>query len=221
MSDRLVRAGNPLGLDVAAILGAKALLGALGALLGLLYLIGSPSLLAVAIAVVATFIGFNVPDLLLVAARDRRNDDVRRQAADVVDQLTVIVEAGLGLEAAMNRVADSTGGPLADEFRRTLQDIRAGVPRARAMKSMGERVEIPEIRQLTTSIIQAEIHGVPIARTLRIQAGEIRLRQYQAAEERAMKLPVKIVFPTLVCIMPALFVVILGPAVVRILNGFT
>jgi tight adherence protein C len=219
LNNRLVRAGNPMGLDVSTVLGIKVLLAILALLFTGLIFVVAPSAGRFIMVILGTVLGFNLPDLLLKAARDRRTTDVRVQAADIVDQLTIIVEAGLGLEAAMARVASSTEGPLADEFRRTLQDIRAGVPRGRALKELGERVDLPEIRQLTTAIVQAEAHGVPIARTLRVQSSDIRVRRHQAAEERAMKLPVKIIFPTMFCIMPALFLVILGPAVIRISNS--
>ena len=190
LNDRLVRAGNPMGMDLRSALSAKTLAGGSLLSLGLLRFVGSPSVGGLVFAVLLGAGGFYLPDLLLGIARDRRADEIRASAADIIDQLTIIVEAGLGLEAAMARVATSNEGPLATEFSRTLQDIRAGVPRSRALGELAVRVDIPEMRQLVSAIHQAEKHGVPIATTLRIQAGEIRLKRQQFAEEKAMKLQV-------------------------------
>lgn len=220
LNQRLVRAGNPRGTDLAGVLAAKTGFGLFGAALGILRLVGKPSVGNLALAAFFAIGAFYVPDALLGISRDRRVGEVRSSAADTIDQLTIMVEAGLGLEAAMARSAASAAGPFSAEISRTLQDIRAGVPRNRALRDMAERVDIPEITQLVSAILQAEKHGVPIATTLRIQASEIRLKRQQYAEEKAMKLQVKIIFPTMLCIMPSLFIVILGPAAVRIMRTF-
>jgi tight adherence protein C len=126
------------------------------------------------------------------------------------------VEAGLGLDAAMARVAKVGDGPLASELLRTLQDMRSGMSRAEALRALAERADVPELRQFVSAVIQADSHGVPIARVLRIQSRELRTKRRQLAEEKAMKLPVKVLFPTVAFIFPALFVVLLGPAVMQI-----
>jgi tight adherence protein C len=187
LAHRLVQAGNPRDMDVTQVLTAKVALGLIGLAVGLLRVVVKPSGGAILLG-----------------------------AADTIDQLTVSVEAGLGLEAAMAQVVKSSEGPFADELARTLQDIRAGVPRHRALKDLAARLDVPEVRQIVFAIIQSEKHGLPIAETLRVQADDLRVRRRQRAEEKALKLPVKIVFPTLLCIMPSLFIVILGPAAIRI-----
>jgi tight adherence protein C len=132
------------------------------------------------------------------------------------------VEAGLAFEPAMARASRSRRGPLADELSRTLQDIQLGVPRAVALKNLVQRTDVPDLRTFVHAIAQAEKYGVPIARILRVKSSELRSKRRQAAEERAMKIPVKIVVPLIFCILPALFIVLMGPAVIRIANtGFS
>jgi tight adherence protein C len=160
--------------------------------------------------------GFFLPDILLRIKTDNRQQVIRRELADTVDQLTIGVQAGLGLDAAIARVAVTGGGPLAAEFARVSQDVRAGMRRGDALLAMSDRVQLPELRQLVVALSQAEKLGVPIAQTMKIQAGELRLKRRQHAEEQAMKLPVKVLFPMMFCILPCLFIVIMGPAAMSI-----
>jgi tight adherence protein C len=146
---------------------------------------------------------------------------VRRTLADAIDQLTVTVQAGLGLDTAIARVSRRTRGPLGDELARVGQDIRAGMSRASALSAMAERVQVSELRQVVLALAQAERLGVPVAKTLEVQSQELRIKRRQHAEEQAMKLPVKILFPTMLCIMPALFIVVLGPAAMSIVDGLS
>jgi tight adherence protein C len=211
LQTKLVQAGHPYGLDVARILAIKLAVSITTLLLALLA--GNPL-----IAVAAGGLGFFLPDVWLGAQRDKRKEAMRLAAADMIDQMTICVEAGLGFDAALARVARANEGPLAYELSHTLRDMRAGVPRSQALRALAARSDVPEIRQLVLALLQAQKHGVPIADALRIQASEMRVKRRQLTEEKAAKMPVKIVFPTLLCMMPAMFIVILGPAVIRMVD---
>jgi len=148
-----------------------------------------------------------------------RQLDMSNALPDTLDQLTICVEAGLGFDAAMARAARSGAGPLNEELTHLLQDLRVGVPRHEALQSILDRTDVPELRQFVHALIQAETYGVPVSRILRTQAAEQREKRRFRAEERAMKLPVKVIFPLVFCILPVLFIVIIGPAFIHIANG--
>ena len=143
----------------------------------------------------------------------------RADAADVIDQLTICVEAGLGFDAALARVVQTTEGPLTDELRHTTSDIRAGVPRAQALRALADRAQIVEIRQLVTALLQAQKHGVSTADTLRVQSSELRTKRTQRAEERAAKLPVKLLFPIIVCYLPVFMIITVVPALINVFRA--
>jgi tight adherence protein C len=164
--------------------------------------------------------GYVTPDVILWGRAKERQDLIRKALPDTLDQLTICVESGLGFDAAMKRVGGRGDGPLAEELRRTLNEIAVGVPRAEALVAMADRTDVPELRHFVLAVRQADAFGLPIARVLRIQASQLRVKRRQAAEERAMKMPVKIVFPLVACIFPSLFVVLLGPAVIRVMRAF-
>ena len=126
------------------------------------------------------------------------------------------VESGLAFDAALANVARNTEGPLSDEFRRVLREIQIGSSRSDALKALADRTTVDDLRIFLNSMVQAEKLGIPIADVLRVQASEMRLKKSQRTEEQAMKLPVKLVFPLLTCIMPLLFIVIIGPAAISI-----
>jgi tight adherence protein C len=209
---RLLLAGTPRGWTLERVLAAKLLLAGTGALLGILRLVVAPSGLGVVLGVALVVLGYFAPDLVLHHRAEQRQQLVKRTLADTIDQLTVAVQAGLGLDAAIARVSRRTKGPLGDELARVGQDTRAGMGRSTALTAMAERVQLPELRQVVLALAQAERLGVPVVKTLTVQAQELRVKRRQHAEEQAMKLPVKILFPTVFCILPALFIVVLGPA---------
>lgn len=208
----LVQAGHPHGLDLPRILGIKITLAGLGALL--LLLNGK-----VLFAVIAAGVLFFLPDYWVISMRDKRQIAIQADAADTIDQLTICVEAGLGFDAALARVAATTEGPLTDELRHTISDIQAGVPRSQALRALSDRAQIVEIRQLVTALLQAQKHGVPMAETLRIQSAEMRLKRKQRTEEKAAKLTVKMLFPIVVCFMPVFMIISVVPALISLFHG--
>ena len=218
LEQRILVAGTPRGWTTERVLAVKLLLGGTGAVLGVLQLSGSPSLEMVVVAAGLTLFGFFGPDLVLSHKATERQNVIRRTLADTVDQMVISVRAGLGLDAAIARVARTTEGPLAAELARVVQDTRAGIPRGAALNTLAERVRVPELRQVVVALAQAEKLGVPVAQTLQVQAAELRTKRRQYAEEHAQKIPVKMLFPMMFFILPCLFLIVLGPAAINIMQ---
>jgi tight adherence protein C len=141
---------------------------------------------------------------------------MRRELPDALDLLTISVESGLSFDGGLAQVARNAEGPLAGEFFRVLQEMQIGVGRTAAIRAMGERTDLTDLKQFAAAMVQADAFGIPIANVLRVQAREMRIKRSQRAEEQAQKVPVKILFPLIFCIFPMLMVVILGPSVVTI-----
>jgi len=169
--------------------------------------------------VVGAVVGFYLPDLLLYNAGLRRQAQIQRALPDSLDMLTVCMEAGLGFDAALAQVAHNTAGPLAAEFTRALQEMQIGQARSDALRAMLSRTTVPELRVFVSALVQAGELGIPIAKVLREQAGEMRVRRRQRAEEQAQKVPVKIMFPLITCLFPALMVVVIGPGILQIAHA--
>lgn len=161
-------------------------------------------------------IGFFGPEASLNRAIDDRRKNMEKTLPDMIDLLVISVEAGLGFEAAMGRVVQNVPGELAKEFQRTLQETRVGVSRAEALRNMAERTDVDDLNSFILALIQADAFGVSVARMLRVQAEEMRVRRRQRIQEKAFAAPVKMIFPMLLCIFPSIFIVILGPAVISI-----
>jgi len=218
---RLIRAGSPGGLGIEGLLAIKvvALLAigtgvfAMGLLMGNL---GG----AIFAALVLGIAGFLAPDLWLSSVESSRKTAMRRALPDMLDMLTISVEAGLGFDGAVSKLVGNSKGPLAQEFAHMLQEVQAGIPRQEAMKHLSERTDVSEIATFVTSMIQAEVFGISVSKVLRSQAREMRVKRRQSAEEAAQKAPVKMVFPLVLCILPATLIVILGPAIVKIGQAF-
>jgi tight adherence protein C len=186
---------------------------------GLVWASVSGSANALLAALCAGMVGYLGPDVVLSRMAATRQLAITNALPDSLDQLTICVEAGLGFDAAMARTSASGNGPLADEMARLLQDVRVGVPRAEALDAMLARTDVPELRQFVHAVIQAETYGVPVSRVLRSQAAEQREKRRFRAEERAMKLPVKVIFPLVFCILPVLFIVVISPAFIKLSTG--
>lgn len=212
-------AGNPPGWSVERLLGLKGGALLLGGVLGLLY--GHLSLLGVVLAAALGAAGFYLPDLLAYNMGLHRQEDLQRGLADALDMLTVCVEAGQGFDAALDQVARAVTGPIAGEFARILQEIAIGRSRADAFGSFAARTSVQEIKTFVTALVQADRLGLPIGNVLREQAQEMRLVRRQRAEETAQKVPVKIMVPMVLCIFPILFVIVVGPGALRIVDIFS
>ncbi|MET0932484.1 MAG: type II secretion system F family protein [Mycetocola sp.] len=221
MFDRhLALAGRPPAWTIDRILVAKPILAAAGALVSLLWISGDPGPIRFAGGLALTTLCFFLPDLLLYNKGLNRQAAIQNALADTLDQMTIAVEAGLGFEAAMAKAATNGKGPLAEEFIRTLQDMSIGRARKDAYQAFGDRSSSPDLRRFTRSVVQADTYGIAIASVLRVQAAEMRLRRRQRAEEQAMKIPVKVLFPLIFCILPVLFIVLLTPAALGIMAAF-
>ena len=161
-----------------------------------------------------------LPELLLYNAATKRNEKIQLELPDTLDQMTIAVEAGLGFEAAMAQAGRNGTGPLAEELVRTLQDIEMGRTRREAYEALGERCGVEDLRRFTRAVTQADANGIAVADVLHTQAGEMRLKRRQRAEEKAMKIPVKVIFPLMLCILPVLFIVVMGPAAMNLMTMF-
>ena len=220
--DRLARsldkAGNPPAWTIERIMGVKGIALFLGAILALVILGFSP--LGILAAVGFGTACFFLPDLLIHNLGTRRQQEMQKGLADALDMLTVCVEAGQGFDAAILQVAKTVTGPIGGEFARVLSEIQIGKSRADAFAALGERTTAPEIKTFVSALVQADRMGLPVAAVLREQTKEMRVARRQRAEEQAQKVTVKILFPLLLCIFPALFIVIIGPGAIKIAAVF-
>lgn len=220
--DRLLSlAGRPVAWPLGRILAAKPVLGLIGAALGLLISTSSPAPLIKLVGLFVLFLGYFIPDLMLYSKGMERQKAMQLELANTLDQMLIAVEAGLGFEGAMARAGENGKGPLAEELVRTLQDMQVGRSRRESYLALAERTNLPELRSFVQAIVQADTYGIAISRVLRVQAKVMRVKRRQRAEEKAMKLPVSILFPLLFFIFPVLFIAILGPAVINAITTFS
>jgi tight adherence protein C len=219
---KLLLAGTPAGWDAERLLAFKIIGLAGGVILGFFVtsLMDLTPFIRMVLIALLTFVGFVAPDSILNRRVDERQKEILRTLSDTLDLLTISVEAGLSLNAAIAQVVQNVPGTLSSEFARMLQEIQLGVPRADAFRNLAERTDVDELNAFALAMIQADVFGVSIASVLRTQAQQLRIKRRQAAEQKAQQTPVKIVFPLILCILPALFVVIVGPGAIQIWEQF-
>lgn len=215
MEKKINMAGVTATWTVERLLATKMLLGVIGTGLGIFILSQglTPRNLVTAILLAAG--GYIAPDMSLDRRAKDRAKMIEKELPDILDQMTIGVEAGLGFDAALVRVAQENEGPVAEEFGRMMQDRQLGMSREDAFGRVAARAGSPDLKGFVLALTQADKHGMPLATVLRVQADEMRQKRRVRAEEKALSLPVKMVLPLVVCILPALFTVILGPAVFR------
>lgn len=219
--DRMLgAAGRPASMPLDRLLSLKPLAAMGGAMIGLLFG-GGRSTGGTVLAIVITAACYFLPDLLIYNNGTKRQAQIQLDLPNVLDQLLISVEAGLGFEVAMARVGANGKGPMAEEMVRTLQDIQAGRTRREAYKAMADRSTVADLKSFVGAMVQAEAQGLSISRVLKPQADQMRVKRRLRAEEKAMKLPVAVVFPLLLFIFPPLFIVILGPAVINTIDAFS
>ncbi|MDQ0800394.1 type II secretion system F family protein [Arthrobacter sp. SLBN-112] len=217
----LSRAGRPAQLPLPRLLIAKPVLALLVAVLGILFISNNVTPSASLFVVLAAALAYFVPDILIHGRGAERQKAIELELPNTLDQMLISVEAGLGFEAAMARAGQNGKGPLAFELMRTLQDMQVGRSRREAYESLATRTDVPDLRSFVRSVVQADIYGIAIAKVLRTQAKQMRIKRRQRAEEKAMKLPVKVLFPLMFAILPVLFIVIIGPAAINVMKSFS
>jgi tight adherence protein C len=217
---KLMAAGLSRKFTPTGFLATKAFLALGGLLFSTLISASASGGIKLLAALCLTATGFLAPDYFLTMKARGRRERVRAQLPDALDLLAVSVEAGLGFDGAIAKLTEHMEGALAEEFGLTLSEMRIGESRQEALKRLSERVDAPELSAFTRAIIQADQLGTSLSRILRVQAADTRLRRQAAAEEKAMKAPIKMLFPTVLFIFPAMFLVILGPAILNIQELF-
>lgn len=220
---KLDLAGNPRDMSVDRIVSLKVMAAAVLGLCGLAYaaLISAGPLIYLGLGALGVVVGFLAPDMYLYQKAYERAEEVRRSLADAVDLLTISVEAGLGFDAALQQVARNTGGPLAEEFSRVLREMQLGKGRGDALRALSERTNVDDLQTFVGAMVQADSFGISIAQVLRVQSAEMRIKRRQHAEKRAQQVPVKIMIPLILCVLPCLMTVVLGPAIISVIKQFT
>ncbi|MCR8670691.1 type II secretion system F family protein [Agrococcus sp. HG114] len=215
------RAGRPADWTVDRLLVLKMVLVPAAVFVVLLMILGRAERPLVLLIVLVAAVSYFLPDLLLYNRGLTRDQQMELELADTLDQMTIAVEAGLAFDAAMARAASNGKGALAEELTRTLQDMRMGKPRREAFGDLASRTRVSDLRQFVRAVIQADANGISVGDVLRTQAAEMRLKRRQRAEMKAQQVPVKVLMPLILCIMPVLFIVIIGPAILSIIETFS
>lgn len=222
INQQLVKAGNPPAWDAERVIALK-IVGGIGGVVGgafLAALAPIPTPLKIMLVAIIALLGYTMPSAQVRSMATKRQQMIRKQLSDVMDLLTISVEAGLGFDAALAQVTKNVPGPLAEEMMRLLQEVQIGVSRADAFRNLGQRTDVAELQGFVLSMIQADLFGVSIANVLRAQSRELRHKRRQRAEEHAQKIPVKLLFPMIFMVLPALFIIVLGPGAIKIYQQF-
>lgn len=220
---KLEVAGNPKGWTVDRVTSLK-FIGFVGALvvgLGITMLFGMGLLPTLAVCMLLAVTGYMAPNMYLYQLGYDRTHKIERALPDAIDLLTISVESGLGFDAALSQVARNTDGPLADELARVLQEMQIGMGRGAALRALADRTHVTEVKGFVSSMVQADALGIPVAQVLRVQSREIRTKRRQKAEEQAQKVAIKILIPLIFCILPCLFIAVLGPAGISMFQAFS
>jgi tight adherence protein C len=203
---------------VGKVIRTKLVLTGVSLVLALLFVVAQPTPLRVILALVVLTVAYFGPDLVVWGRAQERQDAIRQDLADTLDQITISIEAGLGLETAIIRAGEHGTGPLAQELMRTIQDMRVGLSRKEAYTALADRTSVTDLKRFARAIMQADAYGVSVSNVVRTQSKDLRAKRRQRAEEKAMKVPVQVLFPLMLCILPVLFIVVLGPAVVNLVS---
>lgn len=214
------RAGRPALWPIERLLVLKLIWVPVAAVALVLVLLSRPAPIIVLLVLIVAVVVYFLPDLLLLSRGQERDELIQKELADTLDQMMIAVEAGLGFDAAMSRSAANGTGALAEEFTRTLQDMRMGRSRREAFEDLADRNQVADLRRFVRAILQADAYGISIGEVLRVQAAEMRLKRRQRAEEKAQKVPVKVLMPLMFCILPVLFIVVMAPAVLGMIEAF-
>ncbi len=220
---KLEVAGNPPGWTADRVVSLKFLgfVAFLGVALLVTLAISLDLLTALGVCILTAVVGYLAPNMYLYQLAYNRTAMIERALPDALDLLTISVESGLGFDAALSHVARNTEGPLADEFARVLQEMQIGMGRAAALRDFADRTDVADVKGFISSMVQADGLGIPISHVLRVQAKEIRARRRQQAEEKAQKVAIKILVPLVFCILPCLFIAVLGPAAISMIEAFS
>lgn len=219
---KLDLAGNPPGWTVDRVTSGKIVGAVAGLVVALLFslMLGAGTPVRIAVVLGGLVVGFFGPNLYLYQKAYDRSLQIQRDLPDAIDLMTISVESGLGFDAAVQQVSRNTDGPLADEFSRVLREMQIGQGRAAALRAMSDRTNVADLKSFVSSMVQADSFGVPVGQVLRVQSSEMRTKRRQRAEEKAQQVPVKITVPLIFCILPCLFVSVMGPAVISIMDSF-
>lgn len=219
---KLELAGNPPGLTVERIVAMKVM----GAVAGLFvfflfsFMLDLSALTRILFIGAGLLAGYMGPNMYLYQKGYDRQKQLGRELPDAIDLLTISVESGLAFDAAVKQVAQNTHGPLSEEFSRVLREMQIGNGRAAALRALADRTNLDDLRSFVGAMVQADAFGIPIAQVLRVQSSEMRVKRRQKAEEKAQQVPVKMTVPLIFCILPVLFIIVIGPAVLSIMDSF-
>jgi tight adherence protein C len=211
VNQRLLRAGIAHRIDADAFVAAKGLLAVTGLVFGVLVGAAFSDAAGLVFGVCLGGAGFVLPDIYTNARYGERRETIQAALPDALDLIATTVEAGLGFDGALAKLTESMEGPLVDEFKLALNEMRIGETRIEALKRMAARVDVPELSTFVRAVVQADQLGMSMGAMLRVQAADVRIRRQLAAEEKAMKMPIKMVFPMVFFLLPAMFIVIVGP----------